>query len=50
MEVGGQVEAILLKGVDIVTYSAPVVNFGQDIGLPYPTVVTGTAVSCELFC
>ena len=50
-----QVEVILLKGVDSVTCSVHVVNFGQDVAtvkswLPYPTVGTGAAVSWKLPC
>ena len=40
MEVGGQVEVLLLKGVDSVTSSVPIVYFGQDVA----TVESGLLV------
>ena len=55
MEVGGQVEALLLKGFDSVTCFVPVNDFGQDVAtikirLSKPTVVTSAIVSWELPC
>ena len=55
MEIGGQVQVLLLQRIDSVTCSIPVVKFGQDVatvegGLPYPAVVTGAAVGWQLSC
>ena len=55
MEVGGQIEALLLEGVDSVTSSVPVIDFGQYVAtiksrLSLPAVVTCAAVSWELPC
>ena len=55
VEVGGQVEVLLLQKIDSVTCSIPVVYFSQDVatvegGLPYPAVVTGAAVGWDLSC
>ena len=55
MEVSGQVEALLPKGVVSVTCSVPVIDFGQDVAtinsrFSKPTVVTSADVSWELPC
>jgi hypothetical protein len=52
VKVGGQVEALLLQGIDSVTSSIPAFYFvaTDEGGLFYPAVVTVAAVGWKLLC